>query len=199
MKSVKFLMCLMIWITFSGCATIIENEVAKRKSEYWPPLLNDPDIVLIQEKVWLNLFVAEKERPLRYYEIEQYPTNEEKRILKKLYGFELGWQEIGKSIIKTYAPAYQDIMYSGWSARNNLRLELIMGKRTFGEYAMADKMVKDKAIEALHARDNQVMAQQAAMFNRYLLNQQLINTMNQPAQIRPFTCTRAGGGTYFCQ
>ena len=74
-----------------------------------------------------------------------------------------------------------------------------MGKLTYGEYALRAKQVGDKAKEALLARDNQVMAQQARMFNQYLLNQQLINTMNQPAQIRPFTCTRAGGGTYFCQ
>ena len=159
----------------------------------------DPEISLIQKKVWIGYLAAEKERPIRYYENNQYPTEEEKRILKKLYGFELGWQEIGKSITKTYAPAYQDITYSAWAAINNLLIELIMGRHTFGEYAMANKIIVDKATGALHSRDNQVMAQQAVMFNQYLLNQQLINTMNQPAQVRPFTCTRAGGGTYFCQ
>ena len=199
MRYIKLALCGVIWVMVSGCATIISNEAAKRKSEYWPPLLADPDIILIQKKVWVGYLAAEKKQPIRYYENNQYPTEEEKRILRKLYGFELGWQEIGKSVTKTYAPAYQDIMYSGWAAMNNLLIELIMGRHTFGEYAMAKKIIVDKATEALHARDNQRMAQQAAIFNQYLLNQQLINTMNQPAQVRPFTCTRAGGGTYFCQ
>ncbi len=199
MKRLKIVLCCIAWTMMTGCATIISNEVAKRKSEYWPPLLADPDIILIQKKVWLPYLAAEDERPLRYYENNQYPTEEEKRILRKLYGFELGWQEIGNSVTKTYAPAYQDIMHSGWAAMNNLLIELIMGRHTFGEYAMAKKIIVDKATEALHARDNQRMAQQAVLFNQYLLNQNLINAMNQPAQVRPFTCTRAGGGTYLCR
>ena len=199
MRRASATVVVVVLVFVSGCAAMMVSDLKGKETEYWTPLLNDPDLISINEKFWIGHLASEKERPLRYYEINQYPTNKEQQALKKFYGYELGWQEILKGTVSNYSNAYNDIVCAAFSAGNNLKIELIMGKMTYGEYALAQKKVGDKAKEALHARDNQVMAQQAAMFNRYLLNQQLINTMNQPAQIRPFTCTRAGGGTYFCQ
>ena len=198
MKHLKLAVCFIAWTTMSGCAAMLVNDLKEQEKNYWTPLLDDPELVALNKKVWLKIDGL-KERPLRYYEIHQYPTTTEKRALKKLYGYNLGWQEIFQKTLSKYSRAYNDIVSANFAAANNLRIELIMGKLTYGEYALNMKHVNDKAKEALLARDNQVMAQQAVLFNQYLLNQQLINAMNQPAQVRPFTCTRAGGGTYFCQ
>ena len=198
MKHLKLALCFIAWAMMSGCAAMLVNDLKEQEKTYWAPLLDDPDLVALNKKVWLKIDGL-KERPLRYYEIHQYPTTTEKQALKKLYGYNLGWQEIFQKTLSKYSRAYNDIVSANFAAANNLRIELIMGKLTYGEYALNMKHVNDKAKEALLARDNQVMAQQAVLFNQYLLNQQLINAMNQPAQVRPFTCTRAGGGTYLCR
>ena len=199
MKHFKIALCCMALILVSGCAAMLVNDLKEQQKSYWTPLLNDPAIIALNEKFWISHLAPESERPLRYYEINQYPTSAEKQALKTFYGYELGWQEIFQKTTNQYSRAYNDILSAGWAAGNNLRIELIMGKLTYGEYALNMKKVTDKATEALLARDNQVMAQQAVLFNQYLLNQQLINAMNQAAQVRPFTCTRAGGGTYLCR
>ena len=199
MKFSKILLGCITLVMVSGCAALLVNDLDEQEKNYWTPLLNDPAMIALNEKFWLGFLAPGSERPLRYYQINQYPTSAEKKALKAFYGYSLGWQEIYQKTVNKYSRAYNDILSAAFAAGNNLKIELIMGKLTYGEYAFDSKQVSDKAKEALLARDNQVMAQQAVIFNQYLLNQQLINTMNQPAQVRPFTCTRAGGGTYFCQ
>ena len=60
MKFSKILLGCITLVMVSGCATIISNEVAKQKSEYWPPLLADPEIILIQKRCGLVIWRRER-------------------------------------------------------------------------------------------------------------------------------------------
>ena len=108
-----------------------------------------------------------------------------------------GYTDIAKSTLNKYSRAYNDIVNAGVSGLENNHLELILGKVTYGDYALRSKAIGDKMDEALAARDQKVMAQRAAAFSTYLYNQQLINAVNQPKTITPFSCRKVGH-TYHC-
>ena len=195
----KILLVLTAAIFLSGCAGImLRNDLRQQDVDYWTPLLKKRELDVLDGKVFFGTpGVFNEETPLYFYEINEYPTGSEKRALKLLYGYNKGWAEIYKTTINKYSRAYNDIVNAGVSARENNSLELILGKATYGEYALQLKRITDKMDEALSARDQQVMAQQAAAFSSYLYNQQLINTLNQPRTITPFSCRKVGY-TYHC-
>ena len=145
----------------------------------------------------MGKYGLEQPRPLYFYEINDYPTESEKRALRILYGYNKGWHDIFKSTLNKYSRAHNDIIDAGNSASENNRIELIMGKVTYGDYALRSKAIGDKMNEALTARDQQIMAQRAAAFSTFLYNQQLINAVNQPRTIAPFS-SRKVGHTYHC-
>jgi len=194
----KALLALTAAIFLSGCTAMLVSDVQQRNVEYWTPLLANPELDVLDGKFWFGTpGVPNQERPLYFYEINEYPTEAEKKALKIYYGYAKGWQEIFNTTVNQYTRAYNDIWVAGNSAGNSLKIELIIGKLTYGEYALRMKMVADKQQEAALARDNQVMAQQAAAFSSYLYNQQLINAVNQPRTITPFSCRKVGH-TYHC-
>ena len=195
----KVLLALTSTILLSGCvAMMLTADLNQQDLEYWTPLLANPELDVLDGKVWSSTpGVSNEERPLHFYEINEYPTESEKRALRILYGYNKGWTDIAKNTLNKYSRAYNDIVNAGVSAGENNSLKLILGKTTYGEYALQSKMITDKMDEALAARDQQVMAQQAAAFSSYLYNQQLINAVNQPRTITPFSCRKVGH-TYHC-
>ena len=195
----KVLLALTSTILLSGCvAMMLTADLRQQDLEYWTPLLENPELDVLDGKFWRGTpGTSNEERPLYFYEIKEYPTKPEKRALKLYYGYRKGWTDIAKNTLNKYSRAYNDIVNAGVSAGENNLLELILGKVTYGEYAFRSKTVTDKMKEALAARDQQVMAQQAAAFSSYLYNQQLINAVNQPRTITPFSCRKVGH-TYHC-
>ena len=195
----KALLALTSTILLSGCvAMMLTADLNQQELEYWTPLLANPELDVLDGKVWRGTPGNSNEvRPLYFYEINEYPTEFEKRALRILYGYNKGWTDIAKNTINKYSRAYNDIVNAGVSAHENNRIELILGKVTYGEYAFRSKTISDKMKEALAARDQQVMAQQAAAFSSYLYNQQLINAVNQPKTVTPFSCRKVGH-TYHC-
>jgi hypothetical protein len=195
----KLLLALIATIALTGCAgQMLRNDLTQQHLEYWTPLLSNPDLDVLDGKIWFGTpGVFSEERPLHFYENNKYPTEPEKKALRITYGYTKGWMDIFKNTVSRYSRAYNDIVNAGFSAVENNKIELIMGKVTYGEYALRAKTISDKWDESVAVRDKQLMTQQAAAFSTFLYNQQLINAVNQPRTIAPFSCRKVGH-TYHC-
>jgi hypothetical protein len=85
------------------------------------------------------------------------------------------------------------------AATSSLIVDLYIGKITYGEFAVKRRDLVNYYDAALMERGRQITAaektQRDAAFSglqNYLLNQNLVNTLNQPNRISPFTCNRMG-------
>ena len=87
MKNV--VMILVASIVLTGCAgQMLRNDLRQQHLEYWTPLLSNPDLDALDGKIWFRTpGVLDEDRPLDFYEINEYPTASEKRALKLYYGY----------------------------------------------------------------------------------------------------------------
>ena len=88
----KALLALAATIFLTGCAgQMLRNDLTQQHIEYWTPLLNNPELDVLDGNIWFGTpGVFSEERPLHFYENNKYPTESEKKALRITYGYTKG-------------------------------------------------------------------------------------------------------------
>lgn len=152
----------------------------------------DPALQPLRGKLW---FGKNMNTPISYFSNTSKPTAREKRAIKKLYEKMLSAHQWLMEWQRRFNLPYEDIFISYTSAKQSLLIDLYSGHLTYGRYTRMSRELANQLDKAQAARNRQSQQQ----FVNFLLTQQLINTMNQPASVAPFVCHNVGGGNYHCQ
>lgn len=192
--------------TLSGCATArqaaFNKDINSEYQAYWRPILQaDTELTALRSKLYIaSSYEIPARTPFEYFNSNAFPTEKEKQALRRYYGYLVGWFTIFRKTYKRHSNRYyNDIIDSSIAALETLAIKLATGRLNYGDYHFARQDVADKANSAVATRNQQMYAQQARAYQNYLLNQQLINSMNQPTQIAPFTCRWINNRMYACQ
>jgi hypothetical protein len=170
---------------------------ARQLSESQRSRLNSaPELIILKSKVW---FEQMDRMPMSYVIHTDFPDDKEKVSIKKYYEYNIGFNSENKDLLRKWNFPAEDILDLNFEAQQNLLLELYLGKIAYGQYSVKRREIFNISRQALSNRIREVnlniSAQQSiAMqnFSTYLQNQQLINTLNAPVRIAPFSCSRMG-------
>lgn len=200
----KFLNISIVSIAFTifGCANaqvsqqVLQQETQNFLRSMYYRLQIDGEVSKLSTKIWLDDI---KKTPLPYYANSEKVSSEEKPAIERLNQLNTIFNEERSALISKYNLPIVDLLSLSAAASSSLIVDLYVGKLTYGEYAIKKRDLSNNFDSALLERGRQVTAaekvQRDAAFNglqNYLINQNLINTLNQPARISPFTCSRLG-------
>ena len=189
MKPLTLVALLVFSVFISGCAVIAVQDMNRVTDAYRAQNRTDPELIPLRGKIWLGNGNA---TPLSYYENRERPNQKEKQAIMKLYASYKTYQDTYKATVNKYSAEYNDIINKGFAAMETLMIELYKGNINYGEFATRAKEVRDWGNSAGAQRDREVQARMSRQFSNYLFNQQLIDSMNRPTSIVPFTCHSAG-------
>jgi hypothetical protein len=157
---------------------------------------SDSELMKVSKKIWLDDI---KKTPLAYYSNVEKISEEDKPAIERLNQLKIIFNEETEQLIRKYNLPVLDLLNLATAATSSLIVDLYIGKITYGEFAVKRRELVNYYDAALLERGRQITAaekmQRDAAFNglqNYLLNQNLVNTFNQPARISPFTCNRMG-------
>ncbi len=174
----------------------LQLEVQNLTRSFYTRMQNDGELRKISEKIWLD---DVKTMPLRYYSNAEAVNDEEKTAIERLNQLTIIFNEEREGLIRKYNLPVSDLVNLANAAVSSLIVDLYVKKITYGEYAIKRREISNNFDAAIIERGRQLTAaenqKRDAAFNRlqnFLLNQNLVNTLNQPARISPFTCTRMG-------
>lgn len=174
----------------------LQLEVQNLTRSFYTRMQNDGELRKISEKIWLD---DVKTMPLRYYSNAEAVNDEEKTAIERLNQLTIIFSEEREGLIRKYNLPVSDLVNLANAAVSSLIVDLYVKKITYGEYAIKRREISNNFDAAIIERGRQLTAaenqKRDAAFNRlqnFLLNQNLVNTLNQPARISPFTCTRMG-------
>lgn len=157
---------------------------------------SDSELIKVSKKIWLDDI---KKTPLAYYSNIEKISEEDKPAIERLNQLKIIFNEETEQLIRKYNLPVLDLLNLATAATSSLIVDLYIGKITYGEFAVKRRELVNYYDAALIERGRQITAaektQRDAAFSglqNYLLNQNLVNTLNQPARISPFTCNRMG-------
>lgn len=179
-----------------GCATAqpsqqsFELEAKNLAQSILLRMENDNELQIVSKKIWLG---DTKNTPLSFYSIDEKVSSEEKRAIQQFEKLRsINFTEI-ESLIKKYNYPVLDLINLSNAANSSLVVDLYLGKVTYGQFAIKRKELWDFYNAAIIERSRQVAATQQVQrdaafigLQNYLVNQNLINSFNQPARINPF-------------
>ena len=187
---------------FIGCANAqisqqaLQLEAQTLSRSFYSRMQSDNELKKISEKIW---FDDVKSTPLRYYSNTGKVSDDEKTAIERLNQLTIIFNSERENLIRKYNLPVADLVGLANSAVSSLVVDLYVQKITYGEYAIKRREVAtnfDAAIihrgQQLTAAENQKRDAAFSGLQNYLLNQNLVNALNQPARISPFTCTRMG-------
>ena len=191
----------LIFLLVIGCATQNNNQSLQQENKRiinarYERLKNDEVVKLISNKIWLDDI---KNAPLSYFVNSEYSNSTEKQSINRLNELmQISNAETEKFVLERNLPL-TDLMRLSFSANSALLVDLYNEKITYGEYATKKRDMSTYFDMAVIQRSNQVAAieqqrRDAAYVNlqNYLMNQNLVNSLNQPARISPFSCSKLG-------
>jgi hypothetical protein len=157
---------------------------------------SDTELMKVSRKIWLDDI---KKTPLAYYSSTEKVNEEDKQAIDRLNQLKIIFDQETEQLIRKYNLPILDLLNLASAATSSLIVDLYIGKITYGEFAVKRRELVNYYDAALIERGRQISAaekmQRDAAFSglqNYLLNQNLVNTLNQPARISPFTCNRMG-------
>ena len=198
LKSVFIISCFFL----TACETMRQSEQDIRQGlqsfhqKKAQTLKNDMDVQKLKDKIWLdNLNTT----PLSYYSNNTYALDHEKKSIERFAELEQVFaQERNSLILKSKMPL-EDLVNMANAASYSLIIDLYNEKITYGQFATKRREIGINFDNALAERDRRDAEDQRARndiasrnLQNYLINQNLINSLNQPARIVPFTCNRFG-------
>ena len=157
---------------------------------------SDSELIKVNKKIWLDDI---KKTPLAYYSNAEKVSEEDKPAIERLNQLKTIFDGETEQLIRKYNLPILDLLNLASAATSSLIVDLYIGKITYGEFAVKRRELVNYYDAALIERGRQISAaekmQRDAAFSglqNYLLNQNLVNTLNQSARISPFTCNRMG-------
>jgi hypothetical protein len=185
-----------------GCANAqvsqqaLQQEVQTFLRSTYARMQSDSELMKVSKKIWLDDI---KKTPLAYYSNAEKVSDEDKPAIERLNQLKTIFNEETEQLIRKYNLPVLDLLNLSTAATSSLIVDLYIGKISYGEFAVKRRELVNYYDAALIERGRQITAaenkQRDAAFNglqNYLLNQNLVNTLNQPARISPFTCNRMG-------
>lgn len=157
---------------------------------------SDSELIKVSKKIWLDDI---KKTPLAYYSNTEKVSEEDKPAIERFNQLKTIFNEETEQLIRKYNLPVLDLLNLATAATSSLIVDLYIGKITYGEFAVRRRELVNYYDAALIERGRQITAaektQRDAAFSglqNYLLSQNLVNTLNQPTRISPFTCNRMG-------
>ena len=196
----SFLVIATLWLL--GCASpqitqqALQQETQAFLRSTYSRMQTDSELMKVSGKIWLDDM---KKTPLSYYSNTEKVSNEDKPAIERLNQFKVIFDNERNELVRKYNLPVTDILNLATAATSSLIVDLYVGKITYGEFASKRREVSNSFDAAIIERGRQLTAaeklERDAAFSglqNYLLNQNLVNTLNQPARISPFTCNRMG-------
>jgi hypothetical protein len=159
-------------------------------------LKSDSVLSKISGKIWLE---SVEKTPLTYYSNNDRVSDDEKQAIQRLAELQNIFDSERQEIIKKHNLPVLDLNNLASAALSSLLIDLYLGKITYGEFAIKRRDISNNFDAAILERDKQIAATQRVQkdvaynnLQNYLMNQNLVNSLNQPARISPFTCNRFG-------
>jgi hypothetical protein len=185
-----------------GCANAqvsqqaLQQEVQTFLRSTYARMQSDSELMKVSKKIWLDDI---KKTPLAYYSNAEKVSDEDKPAIERLNQLKTIFNEETEQLIRKYNLPVLDLLNLSTAATSSLIVDLYIGKISYGEFAVKRRELVNYYDAALIERGRQITAaenkQRDAAFSglqNYLLNQNLVNTLNQPTRISPFTCNRMG-------
>jgi hypothetical protein len=185
-----------------GCANAqntqqaIQQEAQAFLRSTYIRMQSDTELMKVSRKIWLDDI---KKTPLAYYSNAEKVSEDDKPAIERLNQLKTIFNEETEQLIRKYNLPVLDLLNLATAATSSLIVDLYIGKISYGEFAIKRRDLVNYYDAALMERGRQIAAtekmQRDAAFSglqNYLLNQNLVNTLNQPARISPFTCNRMG-------
>jgi hypothetical protein len=185
-----------------GCANpqitqqALQQETQAFLRSTYSRMQSDSELMKVSGKIWLDEM---KKTPLSYYSNTEKVSNEDKPAIERLNQLKIIFDNERNELVRKYNLPVADILNLATAATSSLIVDLYVGKITYGEFASKNREVSNNFDAAIIERGRQLTAaeklERDAAFSglqNYLLNQNLVNTLNQPARISPFTCNRMG-------
>jgi len=202
MKSVLKPIFVLVTSLLLGCANAqvsqqaLQQEAQTFLRSTYSRMQSDSELMKVSSKIWLDDI---KKTPLSYYSNTAKVNDEDKPAIERLNQLKTIFNDETEQLIRKYNLPVLDLLNLATAATSSLIVDLYIGKITYGEFAMKRRELVNFYDAALIERGRQITAaenkQRDAAFSglqNYLLNQNLVNTLNQPARISPFTCNRMG-------
>ena len=197
MKSVLKPLFVLVTSLLLGCANAqvsqqaLQQEAQTFLRSTYSRMQSDSELMKVSSKIWLDDI---KKTPLSYYSNTAKVNDEDKPAIERLNQLKTIFNDETEQLIRKY-----NLLNLATAATSSLIVDLYIGKITYGEFAIKRRELVNFYDAALIERGRQITAaenkQRDAAFSglqNYLLNQNLVNTLNQPARISPFTCNRMG-------
>jgi hypothetical protein len=185
-----------------GCANAqntqqaIQQEAQAFLRSTYARMQSDSELMKVSKKIWLDDI---KKTPLSYYSNAEKVSEDDKPAIERLNQLKTIFNEETEQLIRKYNLPVLDLLNLATAATSSLIVDLYIGKISYGEFAVKRRDLVNYYDAALMERGRQITAaenkQRDAAFSglqNYLLNQNLVNTLNQPTRISPFTCNRMG-------
>jgi len=202
MKSVLKSLLVLVTSILIGCANAqvsqqaLQQEVQTFLRSTYLRMQSDSELMKVSKKIWLDDI---KKTPLAYYSNSEKVSDEDKPAIERLNQLKTIFNDETEQLIRKYNLPVLDLLNLSTAATSSLIVDLYIGKISYGEFAVKRRELVNYYDAALIERGRQITAaenkQRDAAFNglqNYLLNQNLVNTLNQPTRISPFTCNRMG-------
>jgi len=174
----------------------IQQEAQAFLRSTYTRMQSDSELMKVSGKIWLDDI---KKTPLSYYSNAEKVSEEDKPAIERLNQLKTIFNEETEQLLRKYNLPVLDLLNLATAATSSLIVDLYIGKITYGEFAVKRRDLVNYYDAALMERGRQITAaenkQRDAAFSglqNYLLNQNLVNTLNQPTRISPFTCNRMG-------
>jgi hypothetical protein len=174
----------------------LQQEVQTFLRSTYARMQSDSELMKVSKKIWLDDI---KKTPLSFYSSSEKVSDEDKPAIERLNQLKIIFDQETEQLIRKYNLPILDLLNLASAATSSLIVDLYIGKLTYGEFAIKRRELVNYYDAALIERGRQITAtekmQRDAAFNslqNYLLNQNLVTTLNQPARISPFTCNRMG-------
>jgi hypothetical protein len=174
----------------------IQQEAQAFLRSTYTRMQSDSELMKVSRKIWLDDI---KKTPLSYYSNAEKVSEEDKPAIERLNQLKTIFNEETEQLIRKYNLPVLDLLSLATAATSSLIVDLYIGKITYGEFAVKRRDLVNYYDAALIERGRQITAaektQRDAAFSglqNYLLNQNLVNSLNQPTRISPFTCNRMG-------
>lgn len=195
----SILLCVLAMI-LGGCASVdreqMRTEAKNLMDSRVSRLKSDPLLLNMSTKLW---FGPTRQMPLEYFDNKSIVVDSEKVAVNRLHEWNLIFANETQEFIVKYNLPYLDLLSLSRAAHATLVADLYLGKITYGDFSRRTHELSITFDRAMLNRDAE-MARQAKVdqsialqnLGNYLNQQQLINAMNQPARIAPFSCNKMG-------
>ena len=202
MKPILSILIFAVSFVLVGCETtqssvqMVRQDTQVYLQSVTARLKSDSVLSKISGKIWLE---SVEKTPLSFYSNNERVSDDEKQAIQRLAELQNIFDSERQEIIKKHNLPVLDLNNLASAALSSLLIDLYLGKITYGEFAIKRRDISNNFDAAILERDKQIAATQRIQkdvaynnLQNYLMNQNLVNSLNQPARISPFTCNRFG-------